>query len=447
MKIKAQIGMVMNLDKCIGCHTCSVTCKNTWTNRSGAEYMYFNNVETKPGIGYPKQWEDQDKYKGGWTLKKGKLELKSGSKTNRLAGLFYNPNQPSIDDYYEPWNYDYETLTNSPQKKHQPVARPMFVLLCGTWFVIRGSLSYGEFVAFVLLTNVLFRPIDKINAIIEMYPRGIAGFKSYMELMETEPDIQDSPDSKDVSGLKGNIRYKHVSFGYDDHHNVLNDINLSIQAGETVAFVGPSGAGKSTLCSLLPRFYEASEGDITIDGISIKDMTLSSLRGQIGVVQQDVFLFSGTLRENIAYGRLGASEEDIWQAVKQAHLEELVHNMPDGLDTMIGERGVKLSGGQKQRLSIARMFLKNPSILILDEATSALDTETEAAIQKALQELSEGRTTLVIAHRLATIKDADRIVVVTNNGIEEQGRHQDLIEAGGLYSRLHQAQFGQMVHR
>lgn len=236
-------------------------------------------------------------------------------------------------------------------------------------------------------------------------------------------------------------------FGYDDHHNVLNDINLSIQAGETVAFVGPSGAGKSTLCSLLPRFYEASEGDITIDGISIKDMTLSSLRGQIGVVQQDVFLFSGTLRENIAYGRLGASEEDIWQAVKQAHLEELVHNMPDGLDTMIGERGVKLSGGQKQRLSIARMFLKNPSILILDEATSALDTETEAAIQKALQELSEGRTTLVIAHRLATIKDADRIVVVTNNGIEEQGRHQDLIEAGGLYSRLHQAQFGQMVHR
>ncbi|WP_368651042.1 ABC transporter ATP-binding protein [Bacillus inaquosorum] len=323
----------------------------------------------------------------------------------------------------------------------------LFVLLCGTWFVIRGSLSYGEFVAFVLLTNVLFRPIDKINAIIEMYPRGIAGFKSYMELMETEPDIQDSPDARVVSGLKGNIRYEDVSFGYDDHHNVLNDINLSIQAGETVAFVGPSGAGKSTLCSLLPRFYEASEGDITIDGISIKDMTLSSLRGQIGVVQQDVFLFSGTLRENIAYGRLDASEEDIWQAVKQAHLEELVHNMPDGLDTIIGERGVKLSGGQKQRLSIARMFLKNPSILILDEATSALDTETEAAIQKALQELSEGRTTLVIAHRLATIKDADRIVVVTNNGIEEQGRHQDLIEAGGLYSRLHQAQFGQMVQQ
>lgn len=265
--------------------------------------------------------------------------------------------------------------------------------------------------------------------------------------METEPDIQDSPDARDVSGLKGNIRYEHVSFGYDEYNSVLNDINLSIQTGETVAFVGPSGAGKSTLCSLLPRFYEATEGDITIDGISIKDMTLSSLRGQIGVVQQDVFLFSGTLRENIAYGRLNASEEDIWQAVKQAHLKELVHNMPDGLDTIIGERGVKLSGGQKQRLSIARMFLKNPSILILDEATSALDTETEAAIQKALQELSEGRTTLVIAHRLATIKDADRIVVVTKNGIEEQGRHHDLIEAGGLYSRLHQAQFGQMVRQ
>ncbi|MBY8911748.1 ABC transporter ATP-binding protein/permease [Bacillus sp. YC2] len=321
----------------------------------------------------------------------------------------------------------------------------LFVLLCGTWFVIRGSLSYGEFVAFVLLTNVLFRPIDKINAIIEMYPRGIAGFKSFMEILETEPDIQDAPHAKHVSDLKGNIRYEHVSFGYDENSPVLSDINLSIKAGETVAFVGPSGAGKSTLTSLLPRFYEAAEGTISIDGIDIKDMTLSSLRGQIGVVQQDVFLFSGTLRENIAYGKLDASEEDIRQAVRQAHLEDLVNNYPDGLNTVIGERGVKLSGGQKQRLSIARMFLKNPSILILDEATSALDTETEAAIQKSLQELSEGRTTLVIAHRLATIKHADRIIVVTKEGIAEEGSHSELLASGGIYSRLHQAQFGEIA--
>ncbi|MCY9133656.1 ABC transporter ATP-binding protein/permease [Bacillus atrophaeus] len=322
----------------------------------------------------------------------------------------------------------------------------LFVLLCGTWFVIRGSLTYGEFVAFVLLTNVLFRPIDKINAIIEMYPRGIAGFKSYMELMETEPDIQDSPQAREVSALKGDIRYQNVSFGYEENSNVLKNVSLSIKAGETVAFVGPSGAGKSTLCSLLPRFYETVEGDITIDGINIKEIKVPSLRGQIGIVQQDVFLFAGTLRENIAYGRLGASEEEIWKAVKQAHLEELVNSYPEGLDTLIGERGVKLSGGQKQRLSIARMFLKNPSILILDEATSALDTETEAAIQKALQELSKGRTTLIIAHRLATIKHADRIVVVTKDGIAEQGRHSELIASGGIYSRLHQAQFGEMVH-
>ncbi|MFC8060878.1 ABC transporter ATP-binding protein, partial [Bacillus velezensis] len=323
----------------------------------------------------------------------------------------------------------------------------LFVLLCGTWFVIRGSLSYGEFVAFVLLTNVLFRPIDKINAIIEMYPRGIAGFKSFMEILETEPDIKDAPNARHVSGLKGNIRYEQVSFGYEENSPVLSGINLSIHAGETVAFVGPSGAGKSTLTSLLPRFYEPSEGVISIDGIDIKDMTLSSLRGQIGVVQQDVFLFSGTLRENIAYGRLDASEEEIWQAVRQAHLEDLVNGYPDGLNTVIGERGVKLSGGQKQRLSIARMFLKNPSILILDEATSALDTETEAAIQKSLQELSEGRTTLVIAHRLATIKDADRIVVVTKEGIAEQGHHKELLESGGMYQRLHQAQFGELIHQ
>ncbi|MDA1529963.1 ABC transporter ATP-binding protein [Bacillus cereus group sp. TH260-2LC] len=317
----------------------------------------------------------------------------------------------------------------------------LFVLICGTWFVLQGELTYGGFIGFVLLTNIFFRPIEKINAVIESYPKGIAGFKRYVELLETEPDIVDSKDAMEVMHVHGDIQYNNITFGYENKEPILNDISLKIHAGETVAFVGPSGAGKTTLCSLLPRFYEQSSGSIQIDGIDTKDMTLSSLRKQIGIVQQDVFLFSGTIRENIAYGNLKASEAEIWQAVKRAQLEDLIYSQPDGLDTVIGERGVKLSGGQKQRLAIARMFLKNPPILILDEATSALDTETELAIQKSLAELSVGRTTLVIAHRLATIKNADRIVVVNKDGIAEQGSHDELIEQGGGYSRLYEAQF------
>ncbi|PFZ29637.1 ABC transporter ATP-binding protein [Bacillus wiedmannii] len=317
----------------------------------------------------------------------------------------------------------------------------LFVLICGTWFVLQGELTYGGFIGFVLLTNIFFRPIEKINAVIESYPKGIAGFKRYVELLETEPDIVDSKDTMEVKHVHGDIQYSNITFGYENKEPILNDISLKIHAGETVAFVGPSGAGKTTLCSLLPRFYEQSSGSIQIDGIDTKDMTLSSLRKQIGIVQQDVFLFSGTIRENIAYGNLKASEAEIWQAVKRAQLEDLIYSQPDGLDTVIGERGVKLSGGQKQRLAIARMFLKNPPILILDEATSALDTETELAIQKSLAELSVGRTTLVIAHRLATIKNADRIVVVNKDGIAEQGSHEELIEQGGGYSRLYEAQF------
>ncbi|TLS50993.1 ABC transporter ATP-binding protein [Paenibacillus antri] len=318
----------------------------------------------------------------------------------------------------------------------------VFVLVSGSYFVIGGELSAGEFVGFILLTNVFFRPIEKINAIIESYPKGIAGFKRFVEIMETAPDVADAPDAVAVGKLRGDIRYEGVSFGYEGQRNVLSGIDLSIRAGETIAFVGPSGAGKTTLCSLLPRFYDASEGRITIDGMDIRNMTLESLRRNIGVVQQDVFLFSGTLRENISYGKLGADEEELLEAARRARLEEFIQAQPLGLDTVVGERGVKLSGGQKQRLAIARMFLKNPPILILDEATSALDTETEAAIQQSLAELSEGRTTLVIAHRLATIKHADRIVVVTEDGITEQGRHEELLATGGVYSRLHQAQFG-----
>ncbi|HDR7444985.1 TPA: ABC transporter ATP-binding protein [Bacillus toyonensis] len=317
----------------------------------------------------------------------------------------------------------------------------LFVLICGTWFVLQGELTYGGFIGFVLLTNIFFRPIEKINAVIESYPKGIAGFKRYVELLETEPDIVDSKDAIEVKHVHGDIHYNNITFGYENKEPILNDISLKIHAGETVAFVGPSGAGKTTLCSLLPRFYEQESGSIQIDGIDTKEMTLSSLRKQIGIVQQEVFLFSGTIRENIAYGNLQASEAAIWQAVKRAQLEDLIYSQPDGLDTVIGERGVKLSGGQKQRLAIARMFLKNPPILILDEATSALDTETELAIQKSLAELAVGRTTLVIAHRLATIKNADRIVVVNKDGIAEQGSHEELIERGGGYSRLYEAQF------
>lgn len=318
----------------------------------------------------------------------------------------------------------------------------LFVLVCGTWFVIRGEMTNGEFVGFLLLSNVFLGPINKINAVIESYPKGMAGFKSYLELLETDPDIADAPDAMEAGPLRGDIQFSRVTFGYENEAKVLTDIDLSIRAGETVAFVGPSGAGKTTLCSLLPRFYEAEAGTISIDGIDITKMKLASLRGQIGIVQQDVFLFSGTIRENIVYGKLHASEEEIWEAVRRARLDDFIRSQPDGLETVIGERGVKLSGGQKQRLAIARMFLKNPPILILDEATSALDTETEKAIQQSLSELSEGRTTLVIAHRLATIRNADRIVVVTEQGITEQGKHQELVAAGGVYSKLHEAQFG-----
>lgn len=317
----------------------------------------------------------------------------------------------------------------------------ILVMISGAWFFINGELQIGEFVAFILLSNIFFRPIEKINAVIESYPKGIAGFKRYLEIIDTEPDISDKPDAVEVNTLHGDITFQNVFFGYDEDRPVLQNISLKVKAGETIAFVGPSGAGKTTICSLLPRFYDVTGGAITIDGIDIRDMKLESLRKQIGIVQQDVFLFSGTIRENIAYGKLDAKLPEIWEAARRAHLEDLIQNLPDGMDTVIGERGVKLSGGQKQRLAIARMFLKNPPILILDEATSALDTETEAAIQQSLADLSVGRTTLVIAHRLTTIKNADRIMVVNEEGIAEQGRHEELVHAGGIYSRLHQAQY------
>ena len=318
----------------------------------------------------------------------------------------------------------------------------LFVLLAGSYFVLHRELSMGGFVAFQQLMVVFFQPVQKMNAVLGMYPKGIAGFRRYTELLDTAPDIADAPNARDAGHLRGDIRYEGVGFGYEANRRVLDGIDLTLNAGETVAFVGPSGAGKTTICSLLPRFYELSAGRITIDGIDIRDMTLASLRRNIGIVQQDVFLFGGTIRDNIAYGRLDASDEAIAEAARRARLDEMIARLPDGMATVVGERGVKLSGGQKQRMAIARMFLKNPPILILDEATSALDTETERAIQASLAELAVGRTTLVIAHRLATIQNADRIVVVDESGVAEQGRHGELVAAGGVYRRLHEAQYG-----
>lgn len=320
----------------------------------------------------------------------------------------------------------------------------LVVLVVGSWFAYNGKLSYGDLVGFILFVNILIKPVDKISALLELYPKGMAGFKRFQDLVEQEPEIEDESDAVTVEHLNGDIIFDKVDFHYDNSKLVLNNIDLKIRAGETVAFVGPSGAGKTTICSLIPRFYDVIGGSISIDGIDVRKMTQHSLRSQIGIVQQDVFLFTGTIKENIGYGDLNAPDKDIYEAARKAHLEDYITSLPDGYETQIGERGLKLSGGQKQRLAIARMFLKNPPILILDEATSALDTETERIIQQSLTELSEDRTTLVIAHRLATIRDADRVIVVTENGIAEDGTYNDLVEQNGIFARLHNIQFQQV---
>ncbi len=315
------------------------------------------------------------------------------------------------------------------------------VLVYGAWLSYNGELLYGELIAFVLYVNVLFRPIEKITALLELYPKGMAGFKRFMDLLDKSPDVKDRSDAKHVTKLHGNIAFNDVTFSYETTQApVLHDLSFNVKSGETIAFVGPSGAGKTTISALIPRFYDVQQGAITIDGMDVRDMTMRSLRSQIGIVQQDVFLFTGTLRENIAYGKLDATNGEIEEAAKLAHMEDFIAELPYGYETQVGERGLKLSGGQKQRIAIARMFLKNPPILILDEATSALDTETEAIIQEALLNLAKDRTTLIIAHRLATIKHADRIMVVTKEGIVEQGTHDELLQQGGLFSHLHDIQ-------
>lgn len=310
------------------------------------------------------------------------------------------------------------------------------VMVVGAGFVLSGKLTTGGFVGYLLLVGVFYRPLEKIAAVIETYPRGIAGFRRYMELLATEPEIADTPGAFEAPAMKGDIRFENVAFSYSESRAILSGIDLSIAAGETVAFVGPSGAGKTTLLALLPRFYEPTSGRITIDGLPLSRMRLNSLRRQIGLVSQDVFLFGGSLRENIAYGRLDATEEDIREAAARAQLTAMIESLPDGLNTVVGERGVMLSGGQKQRVAIARAFLKNPPILILDEATSALDSQTEREIQSALDALAAGRTTLVIAHRLDTVRNADRIVVMDDGRIRETGSHAQLLENKCLYAAM-----------
>lgn len=318
----------------------------------------------------------------------------------------------------------------------------LLVLAAGGYFIMKGKMTLPDLVAANLFIASFTAPIRKLTNFVEQFSTGMAGFSRFLEIMQTEPEEPDSPDAVEILASRGNISFEHVNFSYANNIQVLSDINFTVKSGEKFALVGSSGGGKSTICNLIPRFYEISEGQILLDGINIKKIKRNSLRNQIGIVQQDVFLFAGSVRENIAYAKPNATEQEIILAAKRAEIHDDIMNMLDGYETIVGERGIKLSGGQKQRISIARCFLKNPPILILDEATSALDTATEIKIQKAFDELSKGRTTIVIAHRLSTIKNADKIAVINHKTICETGTHSDLIAKQGEYYKLCQAQNG-----
>lgn len=313
----------------------------------------------------------------------------------------------------------------------------LVVIVAGGLFLVYDRINAGDLVAYVLYVSTLIATIRRIVEFAEQFQRGVTGIERFYEIMDTPVEIEDAPDAKPLVVKQGGIEFRHVSFEYpDDHNKVLRDVNLSIRPGENLALVGPSGGGKTTLCNLIPRFYDVTSGEILVDGQDVRKVTLKSLREAIGVVQQDVYLFSGTVAENIAYGKPGASQEEIIAAAKLAGADGFVRALKDGYDTYVGERGVKLSGGQKQRISIARVFLKNPPILLLDEATSALDNESEILVGQSLDALAKGRTTLTIAHRLTTIKNADRILVLGKEGIEEEGTHEELLAQKGIYYRL-----------
>ena len=311
----------------------------------------------------------------------------------------------------------------------------LVTLVYGGYLIAQGEMQTSDLAMYALYIGIFISPIQILVELVEMMQKGLSGFRRFLDVMETESEIRDADNAAELTDVKGHVRYDHVSFHYnDDETPVLSDISIDIPAGKSIALVGPSGSGKTTICSLLPRFYDVTGGSITVDGKDIRGLTLKSLRSQIGMVQQDVYLFDGTIKDNIAYGKPGASDEEIIKAAKCASIHDFIMELPDKYDTYVGERGTRLSGGQKQRISIARVFLKNPPILILDEATSALDNESERWIQKSLEELSKNRTTITIAHRLSTIRDADEIIVITEDGIAERGTHAELLEKNGLYA-------------
>ena len=311
----------------------------------------------------------------------------------------------------------------------------LVTLVYGGYLIAQGEMQTADLAMYALYIGIFISPIQILVELVEMMQKGLSGFRRFLDVMETESEIRNADNAAELTDVKGHVRYDHVSFHYnDDETPVLSDISIDIPAGKSIALVGPSGSGKTTICSLLPRFYDVTGGSITVDGKDIRGLTLKSLRSQIGMVQQDVYLFDGTIKDNIAYGKPGASDEEIIKAAKCASIHDFIMELPDKYDTYVGERGTRLSGGQKQRISIARVFLKNPPILILDEATSALDNESERWIQKSLEELSKNRTTITIAHRLSTIRDADEIIVITEEGIAERGTHAELLEKNGLYA-------------
>ena len=315
------------------------------------------------------------------------------------------------------------------------------MLVSGGFFIAQGTLDYTDLAIYALYIGIFITPIGQLMDFTEMLQKGYAGFKRFAQIMETTPEIQEKPDAQTLTAVKGELEYRDVSFSYTEQEQVLSHLNIRIPAGTTCALVGPSGGGKTTICSLLPRFYDVRGGAVLVDGHDVRDLTLKSLREAIGIVQQDVYIFAGSIRENIAYGKKTATQAEIETAAKNANIHDFIMDLPDGYDTYVGERGTRLSGGQKQRIAIARVFLKNPPILILDEATSALDNESEKHIQQALDRLSQGRTTVVIAHRLSTIRGAEKIIVIDEGGVQEQGSHQELMEVDGIYARYFNMQF------
>ena len=315
------------------------------------------------------------------------------------------------------------------------------IVVSGGFFIAKGSLAVEDLAIYALYISIFISPITQLMDFTEMLQKGYAGFKRFHQIMELEPEIREKPDAKELGVVKGDVEYREVSFSYDEKEQVLSHLNIRIPAGSTCALVGPSGGGKTTICSLLPRFYDVDAGSILVDGQDVRDLKLRSLREAIGIVQQDVYIFAGTIRENIAYGKKTATQEEIEAAAKSANIHDFIMGLEDGYDTYVGERGTRLSGGQKQRIAIARVFLKNPPILILDEATSALDNESEKQIQEALDQLSVGRTTVVIAHRLSTIRGAEKIIVIDEGGVVEQGNHHELMAVNGIYARYFNMQF------